>query len=256
MFQQIPRAAAVQGAFAGFPAQLVNSGQKRRKDIGVLTQGKGHRIDVLGGDLIEAAPGQAAIGEALEEIHHIGGQIEIDPADLVFHHAIAAQQQDDDGVGRSRNDLNALDKEALAGDGGGNGKAAGFLGQHPGGAFQHAVGVGVAVIEQGVNLAAGGVLQRLRLHQVIEVVAQTAVSGDASGGGMGLLDVALLAEVGQVIADGSGGDSLLQHGGDHLGADGLAGADVAFHHAGEDPAFSRIQLHIAPSFLALTHFEC
>ena len=91
---------------------------------------------------------------------------------------------------------------------------------------------------------------------MIEVVAQTAVSGDASGGGMGLLDVALLAEVGQVIADGSGGDSLLQHGGDHLGADGLAGADVAFHHAGKDPAFSGIQLHIAPSFLALTHFEC
>ena len=64
---------AIVNAFAGFPAQLVNSGQKRRKDIGVLTQGKGHRIDVLGGDLLEAAPGQAAIGEALEEVHHIGG---------------------------------------------------------------------------------------------------------------------------------------------------------------------------------------
>ena len=159
-------------------------------------------------------------------------------------------------MGRGRDDLDALDEQAFPGDGGGKGIAAGFLRQHPGGALQYPVGVGVAVVKQGVDLAAGGLLQRLRDHQVIEVVAQSAVGGDTSGGGMGLLDVALLAEVGQIIADGSGGNGVLQHGGDHLGADGFTGPDVAFHHAGKDPALSRIQLHVAPSFLALTHFEC
>ena len=91
------------------------------------------------------------------------------------------------------------------------------------------------------------------IHQLVDVEPVAGGGGDAPGGGVGLLQIALLGEVGHLVADGGGGHVQPGQLGHGLGAHRLGGGDVGLHYGAEDSLFPVRQCHGThrPSFSLL-----
>ena len=97
--------------------------------------------------------------------------------------------------------------------------------------------------------------QSLALHQLVDVQPVALGGRHTSRGGVGLLQIAQLHQIRQLVADGGGADLAGHLFHDGLGAHRLGGVDVAFHHDLQYLLFAVCQFH---SFLrlALLLFEC
>ena len=91
----------------------------------------------------------------------------------------------------------------------------------------------------------------LALHQLVDVQAIASGGRDPAGRGMGLLQIAQLHQIRQLVADGGGGDLRAHLGGDGLGANRLRGADVVLDHDLQYLFLSACQFHRAPRILRL-----
>ena len=69
----------------------------------------------------------------------------------------------------------------------------------------------------------------LALHQLVDIQPVALGGGHPPGGGVGLLQIAQLRQVRQLVADGGGADAAHLRG-DGLGTHRLCGTDVVLHH--------------------------
>ena len=79
--------------------------------------------------------------------------------------------------------------------------------------------------------------EALLLHQLIDIQPVALGGGYPPGGGVGLLQIAQLRQVGQIVADGGGGYVQLGQLHQRLGAHRLSRLNVAFHDGAQNFLF-------------------
>ena len=92
-----------------------------------------------------------------------------------------------------------------------------------------------------VDLLGLGQTQALLFHQLVDIEPVALGGGHPPGGGVGLLQVAQLHQVRQLIADGGGAHAHL--GGDGLGAHRLRRGHVILHHGLQYLLFPLTEFH-------------
>ena len=83
------------------------------------------------------------------------------------------------------------------------------------------------------------------IHQLVDIEPVALGGGDAPSGGVGLLQVALVLQIGHVVADGGGGHIQPRPLGHRLGAYRLGVLDIELNDGPEDLLFSLAQLQTA-----------
>ena len=154
---------------------------------------------------------------------------------------VAEHQHRDEALGLHPQQLKALDAEiALSGGG------------HVGGVI-HEAAHGLARLAQQpvqllhlqvegiVDLLGLGQAQALALHQLVDIEPVALGGGHPPGGGVGLLQIAQLHQIRQLVADGGGAHAHL--GGNGLGAHRLRRGHVILHHGLQDLLFSLTEFH-------------
>ena len=98
-------------------------------------------------------------------------------------------------------------------------------------------------MERLVDLAGFLHAQPLLFHQFIDIQTIALGGGHSSSGGVGLLQITQLRQIGQFIANGGGGHiqvKLLLKG---FGTHRFCGLDIAFHHGLQNFLFALSQRH-------------
>ena len=87
--------------------------------------------------------------------------------------------------------------------------------------------------------------QPVVLHQLVDIEPVSRRGGDPSGGGVGLLQQALLRQVGQFVSDRCGGIGHIRLCRDGLGAHRLCRRHIAVHHSTQDLLLTVREIHAA-----------
>ena len=183
---------------------------------------------------------------------------------LFFDDAVGRDDQHDDGPRARRDDLDPLDLHRLGGDGGRDGRALGVVGEGLGRVLQEPVGIGVAHVEERVDLALLLLREGLAVHELVDVDAVAQMGGHPPRRGVGLFEQPHVEERRHIVADGGGGHLEVKLPGDRLGSDGLPRLDIGFDDGRQDLQFSNVELHRshltfpfpAKGSLALIIYEC
>ena len=167
---------------------------------------------------------------------------------LAFHPAVRQHHHGDDGPTVHGDQF----KPAHGGGGGmirhGIGGIVHKGGHHLAGFGDHLIG-SLQFLPQGiVDLGSLLVGKGLALHQLVDVQPVAFGRRDTAGAGMGLLQIAHVAQFRQFVADGGGADLFRHPLRDGLGAKRLGGVDIAFHHDLQYLLFSRCQFHSTSPF--------
>ena len=160
----------------------------------------------------------------------IGAQRHLEPQELALYPVVAHQQDDDEALFIHRQQLEVPGEKGLAARGGG---VNGIARQRADGLARlrhHPVQLLHLQRQRSVELLRLRHAELLALHQLVDVQPVALGGGDASGGGVGLLQIALLHQIRKLVADGGRADPPAHLGGDGLGANRLRGGDVILHH--------------------------
>ena len=252
---------------------LQQVGDPRRVDrlVALLHQHLDGKLDHQG-DQLEGPRGGAGLhlvqgvlhllqGQAHKgAVQHGGQQLELgvgkgvrDADQLVFHHAVVRHHHRDKGVFLHHQQVVPLHRHPHPGGGGGKDRVVADLGEHLSRLIQAPVQLLHLQVQRLVDPL--GLLdgQLMLAHQLIDVQPVAHRGGHPPGGGVGLLQIPHLGEVGHLIANG--GDvqaGLLGHG---LGAHRLRRDDVDLHDGPQDPLFPVGQLHTLTSCTSFGWFS-
>ena len=202
---------------------------------------------------------------AVQEVRRRGQvrrvHLQLRPQELTLHPAVAGHHHQNAVSLVYRQQLEAPEGELCPPGGGHIGRVAHQGGNRPARLNQQPVQLLHFQLEGLVDLLRLRQGEALLLHQLVDVEPVALGRRHPPGGGVGLLQVAQLRQVGQLVADGGGADAAPHLGGDGLGPHRLGSADVVLHHHFQYLPFSVRKLHtVSPPAvlrpLSRVVFEC
>ena len=202
----------------------------------------------LRGELVQGLAHKRGIQKSGEQLQLRLAQLCRESEELVLHHAAVRHHHGDEGGLVHQDQIKPPDGEPPGPLGEGEGGVVGELGHHASRLVDHLVQLPHFQVQRLVDLLCLLQAQPLLLHQLVDVQPVALGGGNPPGGGVGLLQIAQLRQLGQLVADGGGGDLYARQLRQRLGAHRLRRLDVAFHHGAQNFLLSLGQLQWAASF--------
>ena len=184
---------------------------------------------------------------AVEQIHQGGHllqvHLQLQPQQLALHPVVAQHHHHNAASLIHRQQIKAAGRYLLLARGGHIGGIVHEGADRPARLGDHPVQLLHLQLEGLVDLLRLGNGKPLALHQLVDVQPVPLGGRYPSGGGVGLLQIAQLHQIRQLIADGGRADLAAHFVGDAPGAYRLGGLDIVFHHNFQYLLFSVRQFH-------------